>query len=191
MQNEIQKNVILMIILILISIPLLDASTWYNSNTVYDKGIDNLLYFATNDAKNYQMQANQYITDALTFLNPLLYFNINVNTFNDVFPDNYNSYSKSMNEILQSTRASDIDIYETDFYTVAFDISTYNKLVAIFNISRTFFVCALLIFTTMLFSNDLEFAAIAPLEEMFDTVRKIAVHPLNALREIEEKNMCL
>lgn len=43
----------------------------------------------------------------------------------------------------------------------------------------------------MLFSNDLEFAAIAPLEEMFDTVKKIAQHPLNALREIEEKNLCM
>jgi len=50
------------------------------------------------------------------------------------------------------------------------------------NIGRTFFVCILLIVSTMLFSNDLEFAAIAPLEDMFDTVKKIAVHPLNALR---------
>ncbi len=53
------------------------------------------------------------------------------------------------------------------------------------NIGRTFFVCILLVFTTMLFSRDLENAAIGPLEEMFDTVRKIAIHPLNALREIE------
>lgn len=59
------------------------------------------------------------------------------------------------------------------------------------NIGRTLFVCILLIVSTMLFSNDLEFAAIAPLEDMFDTVKKIAVHPLNALREIEEKNLCM
>ncbi len=59
------------------------------------------------------------------------------------------------------------------------------------SIGRTIFVCILLIITTMLFSNDLEFAAIAPLEEMFDTVKKIAQHPLNALREIEEKNLCM
>lgn len=26
---------------------------------------------------------------------------------------------------------------------------------------------------------------------MFDTVKKIAVHPLNALREIEERNLCM
>lgn len=50
------------------------------------------------------------------------------------------------------------------------------------NIGRTLFVCIMLILTTLFFSNDLEFAAIAPLEEMFDTVRKIAIHPLNALR---------
>jgi hypothetical protein len=50
------------------------------------------------------------------------------------------------------------------------------------NIARTIFVCIILIFTTLFFSNDLEFAAIAPLEDMFDTVRKIAINPLNALR---------
>jgi hypothetical protein len=26
---------------------------------------------------------------------------------------------------------------------------------------------------------------------MFDTVKKIAIHPLNALREIEERNLCM
>lgn len=74
---------------------------------------------------------------------------------------------------------------------MGYDITWYNQEIAIMNISRTFFVCVLLIISTILFASDLEFAAIAPLEEMFDTVKKIAVHPLNALREIEEKNLCL
>lgn len=49
----------------------------------------------------------------------------------------------------------------------------------------------LIIITTIFFSSDLEFTAIAPLEDMMDTVRKIAIHPLNAIREIEERNLCL
>lgn len=78
-----------------------------------------------------------------------------------------------------------------DGYTFGYDISYYNKLNSYFNIGRTTFVCILLIVTTIFFSSDLEFTAIAPLEDMMDTVRKIALNPLNAIREIEEKNMCL
>lgn len=36
-QEEVQKNVISMIILILLSIPLLDGSTWFTNVTAYDK----------------------------------------------------------------------------------------------------------------------------------------------------------
>lgn len=36
-QEEVQKNVISMIILILLSIPLLDGSTWFTTVTAYDK----------------------------------------------------------------------------------------------------------------------------------------------------------
>ena len=106
----------------------------------------------------------------------------------DTFPDNYPDYGETIASIKFSTRSEDMDIYEGNHFTLAFDIFEYNKLTAWMNIGRTLFVCLLLIFTTLVFSNDLEFAAIQPLEEMFETVRKIAMHPLAALREIEEKN---
>lgn len=35
-----------MIILILVSIPLLDGSTWFTPLAVYDKGIEEVTYFA-------------------------------------------------------------------------------------------------------------------------------------------------
>ena len=46
---------------------------------------------------------------------------------------------------------------------MGYDLSWYNTCVALMNIGRTIFICILLILTTMFFSNDLEFAAIAPL----------------------------
>ena len=52
------------------------------------------------------------------------------------------------------------------------------------NIGRTLFVCVLLIISTLLFSRDVEIYALEPLENMFDTVKKIALNPLNAIREI-------
>lgn len=47
-QGEIQKNVILMIILVLVSIPLLDGSTWFSSLAVYDRSVQDMAYFAIN-----------------------------------------------------------------------------------------------------------------------------------------------
>lgn len=39
-QDEVQKNVILLIILILVSIPLLEASTWFQNKRVYDNSME-------------------------------------------------------------------------------------------------------------------------------------------------------
>jgi hypothetical protein len=88
-QNEIQKNVILMIILVLVSIPLLDGSTWFSSLSVYDRGIDEVMYFANYEPANYQKQANSFIADGNNFLNPLIYFNVNTTYISDQYPDNY------------------------------------------------------------------------------------------------------
>lgn len=63
-QSEIQKNVILMIILVLVSIPLLDGSTWFSALAVYDRGINDMLFFANNSPALYQTQANLFIGNA-------------------------------------------------------------------------------------------------------------------------------
>lgn len=182
-QEEVQKNVISMIILILLSIPLLDGTTWFSSVTVYDKAESSMIYFAQNYPSQYQTNADMFIATATTsFQNPLLYFSINAGTIVDSFPDNYAAYTGSVYEILENTRSDDINIVSGDGYTFAYDISWYNKQVSYFNIGRTLFVTLLIIITTIFFSSDLEFTAIAPLEDMMDTVRKIAVHPLNAIR---------
>jgi hypothetical protein len=180
-QGEIQKNVILMIILVLVSIPLLDGSTWYSSLAVYDRGVQDMAYFALNEPGLYKSQASLFISDSDTFLNPLVYFIISTPSINDTYPDNYNA-TTSAADLVNNMRSYDLDVYLGNGYEVGFDISWYNQEIAIMNISRTFFVCILLIFATIMFSSDIEFAAIAPLEEMFDTVKKIAIHPLNALR---------
>ena len=42
-KDEVQKNLVMMILLIIISIPLFNASTWFDSNlTSYEKGISQL-----------------------------------------------------------------------------------------------------------------------------------------------------
>ena len=181
-----------MIILILLSIPLLDGATWFSNVTIYNEAQSSLVYFAQNYPGQYQTNANLFVSKATTtFLNPLLYFSINSATITDKFPDNYVAYSGNLNNILANTRSDDIELIEGNGFTFGYDISWYNKQVSYFNIGRTIFVCILLIVTTIFFSHDLDVIAISPLEEMMNTVRKLAINPLNAVREIEEKNMCL
>lgn len=192
MQEDVQKNVISMIILILLSIPLLDGSTWYTTSTIYEQAQSSMMYLAEFYPSEYQTNADLFIAKSTTsFLNPLLYFSLEMGTISDSFPDNYIAYTGSVNQILAHTRTDDITLIQGTGYTFGYDISEYNKMVSYFNIGRTFFVCILLIVTTIFFSSDLEFTAIAPLEDMMETVRKIAINPLNAIREIEEKNMCM
>jgi hypothetical protein len=50
------------------------------------------------------------------------------------------------------------------------------------NIGRTLFVCLILIVSTLLFARDLDNIALEPLENMFETVRKIALNPLEAIK---------
>lgn len=80
----------------------------------------------------------------------------------------------------------------TDSGSIAiFESSGTATLTAQCNIGRTLFVCLVLIISTLLFSRDIEVYALEPLENMFETVSKIAMNPLGAIMEIEEKNMCI
>ena len=97
-QQEVQKNVISMIILILLSIPLLDGSTWFNSVTIYDKAQESLIFYAKSYPSLYQTNANLFVARAANnFLNPLLYFSVEVGSVNDSFPDNYVEYAGTVN----------------------------------------------------------------------------------------------
>lgn len=44
-----------MIIIVLVSIPLLDGATWFNPQSVYDKGIEDLVYFANYNTAFYSI----------------------------------------------------------------------------------------------------------------------------------------
>ncbi len=80
-------------------------------------------------------------------------------------------------------RSSDLLTYTTDSGNVAvFETTLTSTLTAQLNIGRTLFVCIVLIVATLLFSRDVEIYALEPLENMFDTVKRIALNPLNAIR---------
>lgn len=150
--------------MILISIPLLDGTTWFTNTLVYDKDQSGLLFYATYYPSAYQTLADNYIEKASNdYLNKLLYFQIKTDSIDDKFPGNYDNFPGSEDLILTSTRLDDIYITSGNGYLFGYSIAEYNKTVSIFNIIRTIFVCVLLIITTVLFSNDLDQIAVLPL----------------------------
>jgi hypothetical protein len=93
-----------MIILILMSIPLLDGSTWFSNTSTYDMDHNQIIYFATYNTAYYQQAANLFVSNAANnYLNPLLYFQVQVGNFTDTYPDNYSNYL-NYSYILANTR---------------------------------------------------------------------------------------
>ena len=82
-----------MIIMILISIPLIDADTWFSHLSVYDKSMNSLVFFAENYPSDYSTQSDIFISQSQKYLHPLLYFKVDTQSTQDIFPNNYPDYS--------------------------------------------------------------------------------------------------
>ena len=89
-KDEIQKNLVLMILLIIISIPLFNASTWFSANiTSYEKSINQLEKASLISHEMFDAVDDHYITFMMGLPNTLIYFNVQVNSTCCTFPDNY------------------------------------------------------------------------------------------------------
>jgi hypothetical protein len=123
----------------------------------------------------------------------LVYFSVNFNTTCCTFPDNYPELKAAYNVTSsEEYRIDDLLSYITDAGSVVvFETTASSVLTSQLNVGRTLFVCLILVVATLLFSRDLEIYALEPLENMFDTVGRIALNPLGAIREIEEKKLCM
>lgn len=61
LKDEIQKNIISMILLVLISIPLLNGDTWYDNVTSYEKSLDELTFFKSKGSHMFDVALNIYL----------------------------------------------------------------------------------------------------------------------------------
>lgn len=80
LKEEIQKNVVSMILLIMISIPLLNCDTWYDNVTSYETGTFQLAYFAGNNASEFDAIFPVFITEMMQRSSPLVYFSASANS---------------------------------------------------------------------------------------------------------------
>lgn len=97
-KDEIQKNLIVMIILIIISIPLFNASTWYSTTiTSYEKGIYQLEQAAQISSTLYNNMDTNYINFMMNMQSTLVYFYVYVNDSCCTFPDNYSTLNAYYN----------------------------------------------------------------------------------------------
>lgn len=79
-----------MIILLIISIPLFDSSTWFTSNvTSYEKGIYELELAAQRLPAIFDIVDNSYIDFMMSEPSTLIYFSVQVNETCCTFPQDY------------------------------------------------------------------------------------------------------
>ena len=79
-----------MILLTLICIPLLNGDTWFDNVTSYEKGIEELSFFAKTPYFDYE--ANIFLEEMLILPEPLVYFEVDVNESCCQYPRDYPQY---------------------------------------------------------------------------------------------------
>jgi hypothetical protein len=80
LKNEIQKNIISMVLLVLISIPLLDGNTWYENVTSYEKSLDELIFFLNYNAVEFDAQLRMTISLMSLKPDPIVYIFVPYNS---------------------------------------------------------------------------------------------------------------
>lgn len=78
-----------MILLLIISIPLFNASTWFDNLTSYEKGLLQLEYASKINYQTYDLMAQNYISFMESTPSTLIYLEVAVNATCCTFPDNY------------------------------------------------------------------------------------------------------
>ncbi len=146
-----------MILLIIICIPLFNASTWYSSNvTSYEKGIYEMEVAAQTSSALYDSLDDFYIESMVKLPSTIIYFSINVNASCCTL-DNYPTYKLTYNiSNSEEYRTDDLLSYITDAGSiVVFETTWTSRLTSQLNIGRTLFVCLILVVSSLLFSRDL------------------------------------
>ena len=141
-----------MILLILVSIPIFNSTTWFSPSTTYTRGMENVIMFKNNTSQ-FDTQANLFISQTLQLPEPLVYFEIYFNATCCQFPKDFPQYSSKNLETIRADSIYPILFGDTDL--VVFDQTNTNILSSQLNIGRTLFVCVLLIASTLLFSRDI------------------------------------
>ena len=62
-----------MILLILVSIPIFNSTTWFDVVSTYDKGIEQLAFFRNNSTQ-FDIEAGIFIPEMLALPEPIVFF---------------------------------------------------------------------------------------------------------------------
>ncbi len=167
-KDEIQKNIITMILLILISVPLFNVSTYFDRDTVYSKSINQLAKTAAGNPEIYDTQVPIFVDEMRNFNEKLIVFQVERNASCCKFPDDYADLAERYGvEKVGSLRPDEIDSFVgVESAVVAYNARDVRVLTAQLSIGRTIFVCIVLVVSTLLFSQDLETYALEPVENM-------------------------
>ncbi|EAS07728.2 adenylate/guanylate cyclase domain protein (macronuclear) [Tetrahymena thermophila SB210] len=187
------QRVIVIVLCIMISIPIFDYSTYYESQTSYDAGLLFIYYnYKANQINLSYDSMKLYLDFSNSQRNPILYMS------NKYGVSQYPWGAQYPNSVFNDVRADQSTYREDDkyYYTMTVDgelisysivdIKGDNQINAILSIIRTIFVSIVLTIAFLSFSSDVEHLVLEPIASMMKKVRRIADNPLEAA-QIEER----
>lgn len=166
----ITKRVIILVMMILILIPLFDLDLFTTSTFSWDYGLQAIDAYSkistTDDIMLYYEKTYENSSRPLVFLE---------------FTDGI-TWNSSTTDIAD---LREIEKYysHTDNSVGIFDIRIDTQLDAKLSITKTIFVCIVLISGAIIFTKDVNDLAIIPIEKMIIKVKKIAANPLKIAEE--------
>lgn len=79
LKEEIQKNIILMILLMIISIPLLSVDTWFENVHVRGQSVREIEFFMGKGGEQFDTWVKIFVQEMVNKNSPLIYFSAPVN----------------------------------------------------------------------------------------------------------------
>ena len=178
------KRVITIVLAVIISIPLLQQTTYVEKTTVMEGFLSDIYALKNKPCTPiFDLTVNTMVDKYKDSSLPLVFLELQ---HSNISPNCPSIIYEKNSTALSSLRTIERSIYiHTEDLVAFFDNRESIVLGAWLSIGRTIFICIVLTYGALMFSNDANSLVLAPIESMVEKVKRIAKNPLEAA-QIEE-----
>jgi class 3 adenylate cyclase len=179
--ESITKILIVIIMGMIFIIPLLDWNYWIDESLLNYNSLANTLE-SYNEAQLTESVNNTFFN----YINK--YYDQSYPILNITFNSKYFFINNTINNI--SYRREDIGTIQgpLELTTIYYLVSVKNGVFSIINLSKTIFICIMLIGSSLMFEGDANELVLEPLKVMTDIIQKVVNDPIGA-RNIDAMNI--
>jgi len=196
------KKVIILVLVMMISIILFNASFYLSKKTGMEMGLKIFTNYDSMNNANLNLSFSIYVSENLGTDSPLVYLKVGSMVYGDE-DDANNLRTQEKNNYTENCYYLDPSDTSSYLCTAVFDTTYANKISSVLNIAKTIFICIVLTVSSFCFSKDTQEMVLEPIETMITKVKQISKNPIQALQknekeeitkaimeEEEEKNKC-